>query len=103
MNAAVRSTDPDAPDDLVDAIESAEVVVFVSGLTDVRGLRAWLQEHGVDHRIVKMGMGSSSQRDRFHRLRSWTGWQLLPQVFIDGTFVGGADEFFASDFSRRPR
>jgi glutaredoxin-related protein len=34
------------------------------------------------------------ERDRFHRLRDWCGWNLLPIVFVRGHFVGGADEFF---------
>ncbi len=95
MSDTVRSTDPDAPANLVADLESAEVVVFVSNLTDIRSLQAWLQRHGVDHRIVTMGMGSPAQRQRFHHLRDWTGWGLLPQVFVAGEFVGGADEFFA--------
>lgn len=95
-----RSTDTDAPADLVEILESAAVVVFVSNLTDIRALQAWLEGHDVDHEIVTMGMGSAAQRDRFHRLREWTQWPLLPQVFVAGAFVGGADEFFASTFAR---
>jgi len=100
MSETVRSTDPDAPTDIAEAAESAEVVVFASNLTDIRALRAWLEARAIDHQIVTMGMGSSAQRDRFHRLRDWTEWPLLPQVFVGGTFVGGADEFFASDYAR---
>lgn len=95
-----RSTDADAPADLVQVLESAEVVVFVSNLTDIRTLRQWLETHDVNHEIVTMGMGSGAQRERFHRLREWTRWSLLPQVFIAGEFVGGADEFFVSTFAR---
>lgn len=98
--AGPRSTDPDAPADLVETLESADVVVFVSNLTDIRALQQWLANHGIDHQIVTMGMGSATQRDRFHRLRAWTQWGLLPQIFIAGVFVGGADEFFASAFAR---
>jgi len=99
--ATVRSTDPDAPLDLVTDLESADVIVFVSSLTDVRALRSWLQARGIDHRVVTMAMGSAAQRDRFDHLRKWTGWPLLPQVFVEGVFVGGADEFFACEFARK--
>ena len=91
----VSHHDADAPADLAELIGSARVVVFRSGLTDTRMLLHWLQREGIDHREVTMGMGSGAERDRFQRLRDWTGWPYLPQVFVDGVFVGGADEVFA--------
>jgi len=93
MTTDASNIDPEAPPDLVAMLASAEVVVFASGLTDVRRLRSWLEHNGVDYRVVVMGMGSAAERERFHRLRAWTGWSLLPQVFVDGGFVGGADEY----------
>jgi len=100
MNDPIHAGDPAAPSDLAELIRTAEVVVFRSGLTDTRALSAWLERQGVDYRLVTMGMGSGVERDRFHRLRDWTGWGLLPQVFVEGRFVGGADEFFRSGFCR---
>jgi glutaredoxin len=91
----VTTKDPDAPADLIELIDSTRVVVFRSNLTDTRMLIHWLQREGMDHREITMGMGSGVERDRFHRLREWTGWPYLPQVFVDGRFVGGADEFLA--------
>lgn len=91
----VSRHDADAPPDLAELIGSARVVVFRSGLTDTRMLLHWLQREGIDHREVTMGMGSGVERDRFHRLRGWTGWPYLPQIFVDGVFVGGADELYA--------
>lgn len=100
MTTGVHTDDGGAPDDLAALIRAAEVVVFRSGLTDTRVLSAWLERNGVDYRLVTMGMGSGAERDRFHRLRDWTGWSLLPQVFLNGRFIGGADEFFQSPFCR---
>jgi len=91
----VTARDTDAPADLVELIDSARVVVFRSNLTDTRMLIHWLQREGMSHREITMGMGSGVERDRFHRLREWTGWPWLPQVFVDGRFVGGADEFLS--------
>ena len=91
----VSCRDPGAPADLAELVASARVVVFRSGLTDTRMLVHRLERDGIDHRIVTMGMGSGVERDRFHRLRDWTGWPYLPQVFVDGSFVGGADELLA--------
>ncbi len=82
---------------------AADVVVFRSGLTDVRSLRAWLERHEVPYREVEMSMGSGDQRARFHALRDMTGWKTLPQVFVRGEFVRGEHELkaVASPLSQR--
>lgn len=94
MSHGATVDDPRAPEDLAELAGSAEVVVFRSNLTDTRALENWLERHGMHHRVYTMGMGSPVERDRFHRLRDWCGWNLLPIVFVRGHFVGGADEFF---------
>lgn len=68
------------------------MVVFRSGLTDTRMLVHWLEREEIDHRNVTPAMGSGVERNRFHRLRDSP---YLPQVFVDGVFVGGADELLA--------
>ncbi|MGD2074756.1 MAG: DUF3429 family protein [Gammaproteobacteria bacterium] len=83
------------PVGLQQAVRSASVVVIVSPLTDARPVTGWLRRHGVDFREVELGMASPLSRDEFHRLQSATGWRGLPQIFIDGSFVGGIQEFFA--------
>jgi|AntRauTorcE11898_2_1112593.scaffolds.fasta_scaffold00230_23 glutaredoxin len=88
----VTVDDAEAPADIAELLRSARVVIFRSNLTDTRGLLAHLDREDVDYREITMGMGSGVERDRFHRLREWTDWPLLPQVFVDGAFVGGADE-----------
>lgn len=88
----VSVDDAETPPDIADLLHSARVVIFRSNLTDTRGLITHLERQGIDYREVTMGMGSGVERDRFHRLREWTDWPLLPQVFVDGAFVGGADE-----------
>jgi len=84
---------------LADQITSSRVVVFCSNLTDVRPITTRLVQVGVPYRLVVMGMGSVSMRERFQRLQQLTGWTKLPQVFVDGRFIGGYEEFFAFDFA----
>jgi len=80
---------------LREALAGARVVIFRSRLTDVRPLHNWLAGHpGLPVREVLMEMGSGEQRDRFQALKAHTGWGTLPQVFVDGQFVGGQVEFF---------
>jgi len=83
---------------LTQQITSSRVVVFCSNLTDIRPITTRLVQAEVPYRVVVMGMGSVSMRERFHRLQQLTGWTKLPQVFVDGRFIGGYEEFFAFDF-----
>jgi glutaredoxin-related protein len=76
-------------------VSSAPVVLFVSRITDVRELLARLDEAGMEYRIVTMAMGDAASRDRFHVLEEWTGHKTLPQVFLDGRFIGGPTELLA--------
>lgn len=68
---------------------SADVVVFASRISDVRDIVARMEDLEVPHRVVTMAMGDGEQRDRFHVLEEWTGWRTLPQVFVNGQFIGG--------------
>jgi glutaredoxin-related protein len=92
---------PQAPDATVhdaaldQAIHAQRAVVFVSNLTDARPVTARLHTAGIPHHVERMGMGDAAMRERFHQLQRRTGWSTLPQVFIDGEFVGGIDEALA--------
>jgi glutaredoxin len=74
---------------------SAPVVLFASRITDVRDLVARLEELGIEYRLVTLSMGDAQARDRFHVLEEWTGLHTLPQVFLDGRFIGGPTELLA--------
>lgn len=67
-------------------------VLFRSSLTDLDDLPEALAAAGIECREVEMGMGSADNRELFYRLREHTGHASLPQVFIDGKFVGGLAE-----------
>ena len=44
-----------------------------------------------------MSMGKMRNRDGFNQLQTLTDWDLLPQVFINGEFIGGISEFLQFD------
>lgn len=69
--------------------KSADVVVFHSPVTDLAGLDELLEASGREWRAIEMGMGSADSREQFARLKALTGSPTLPQVFINGRFVGG--------------
>ena len=68
------------------------MVVYQSPVTDVRELVGLLRRRGIAYRTVVLSMGSHRDRERFHALQAFTGWETLPQVFVDGQFVGGEAE-----------
>lgn len=74
---------------------SAPVVLFASRITDVRELESSLDELDIGHRTVTLAMGDAAARERFHVLEEWTGCKTLPQVFLDGRFIGGPTELLA--------
>ena len=78
-----------ARDYLEQLVSGPGVRVFHSSLTDLDGLPEAFERAGHDCRRVEMGMGSADNRDLFYRLRERTGHPTLPQVFVDGQFVGG--------------
>jgi glutaredoxin-related protein len=73
-------------------VDSAPVVVFRSPVTDVRELIGRLESAGVKYREIELTMASYLDRERFHALQACTGWRTLPQVFVNGAFVGGEPE-----------
>jgi len=73
---------------------SERVVIFSSGITDMRMIMKFLAERGIPFKVIEMEMGSVQNRAAFRNLCRMTDWNLLPQIFIGGTFIGGLDEFF---------
>jgi len=77
---------------LPDIARSEKVVIFASGLTDTRMIVRILTDRGIPFRVIEMGMANSRSRVDFRRLCEMTDWHLLPQIFVDGRFIGGTDE-----------
>lgn len=69
----------------------APVVVFHSPVTDLGGMDESLSKAGVEWARVELGMGNAANRELFHSLQAMTGRQTLPQLFVDGAFVGGIE------------
>lgn len=78
-------------EDIDTLVKSAKVVVFRSPLSDLGGLDRLLRRRGIQWRDVELGMGERENRARFELLRQYTGHATLPQVFVDGRFVGGIE------------
>lgn len=78
--------------DRIEAVAAGEpdgILLVRSGLTDVRGLAQLLRERRLAYRELVLDMGDSEQRRQFDGLCRETHWPTLPQIFMDGEFVGG--------------
>jgi glutaredoxin len=79
-----------------DAIALHRIVLVVSPITDINLITRWLEGQGRDYYILELNMRSAESRESFEQLRRVTRWRSLPQIFIDGEFIGGMREFFAA-------
>jgi glutaredoxin-related protein len=73
------------------AVAAHEVVVVgMAWNTHVAKVRKELDAAGVTHHYLELGNYLGRWRERL-AVKLWTGWPTFPQVFVKGTFVGGAD------------
>jgi monothiol glutaredoxin len=66
------------------------VVVGMAQNPHVRRVRQALDEAGVTHTYLEYGSYFSKWKERL-AIKLWSGWSTFPQVFVDGTLIGGED------------
>ncbi|MBE0449693.1 MAG: glutaredoxin 3 [Clostridia bacterium] len=52
-----------------------------------------LDQKGVEYTNINV----STNREAFDEIMKETGWDSVPQIFIDGVFIGGCDDLYALD------
>ncbi len=90
-----QELDPDEVTRLVDeAIEDNEVVVFIKGNRlmpqcgfSQRALNL-ISQHREDFEVVDTLQALDAFREALER---HSGWETIPQTYVDGEFVGGSD------------
>lgn len=65
------------------------VVVGMGWNPHVARARKALTQAGVEHEYIELGNYSNRWRERL-AVKLWSGWPTFPQVFVDGTLIGGA-------------
>jgi glutaredoxin-related protein len=88
---------------LVDEVEAAVaanavVVVGMAMNPFPRKARRMLDAAGVPYKYLEYGSYFSRWRDRLP-LKMWTGWPTFPLIFVDGVFIGGADDLARIDLN----
>ena len=75
-----------------DAVAANPVVVVGMGMNPFpKKARKLLGEAGVQYKYLEYGNYLNTWRER-NALKMWTGWPTLPQIFVKGTLIGGADD-----------
>jgi monothiol glutaredoxin len=69
----------------------AIVVVGMAQNPHVKRARKLLEAAGHAFEYVEYGSYLSAWRERL-AIKMWSGWPTFPQVFVDGTLLGGADQ-----------
>jgi len=87
---------------LKNLIQSAPVVVFKSPVTEMDALRRALKARDIVFEEIELSMGDSDSRALFQELKQKTRYTFLPQVFVEGTFIGGGDAAIHSNALASP-
>jgi monothiol glutaredoxin len=66
------------------------VVVGMAQNPHVRRVRQALDEAGVAYTYLEYGSYFSKWKERL-AIKLWSGWPTFPQVFVNGTLIGGED------------
>jgi monothiol glutaredoxin len=66
------------------------VVVGMAQNRHVRKVRQALDEAGVTYAYLEYGSYFSKWTERL-AIKLWSGWPTFPQVFVNGTLIGGED------------
>lgn len=80
------------------ASEVASHRVVVVGMKQnpvVKKARKALDDLGAEYTYLEYGSYMGEWKKRL-ALKLWSGWPTFPQVFVDGTLLGGADELIAA-------
>jgi glutaredoxin-related protein len=70
--------------------ESPVVVVGMAQNPHVKNVRKALAQAGIEFTYVEHGSYFSGWSERL-AIKLWSGWPTFPQVFVNGTLLGGED------------
>lgn len=77
---------------VIDAVANNQAVVVGMSLNpSVKKARKLLEQQGLQVVYLEFGGYGNKWRERL-AIKMWSGWPTYPQVFINGTLVGGASD-----------
>jgi monothiol glutaredoxin len=89
--AAMESWHADIVREVQDTVRSEHVVVVgMAQNPHVRNVRQALDQAGISHKYLEYGSYFSQWKQRL-AIKLWSGFPTFPQVFVNGTLIGGED------------
>jgi monothiol glutaredoxin len=89
--SAMESFNADVVREVRESVRRNRVlVVGMAQNPHVRKVRQALDEAGVTYTYLEYGSYFSKWRERL-AIKLWSGWPTFPQVFVNGTLIGGED------------
>lgn len=64
------------------------IVYFIYGCPHCKRAIQFLKKNGIPHRNVNLGSNAALA----HKLHQETGWPTVPKIYVNGSFIGGADQ-----------
>jgi monothiol glutaredoxin len=92
----IRSAINDSYHEIVDEVtlaigSNAVVVIGMSGNPYCKKAKKILSNQSITFRYLEYGSYLREWRKR-NALKMWAGWKTFPMIFVDGIFVGGAED-----------
>lgn len=90
--AAIASFHPDIVAQVAEAVAKNKVVVVGMAWNPFcgRAVKA-LNTAGIQHTYLEYGNYLSAWKQRL-AIKMWSGWPTFPQVFVNGTLIGGCQD-----------
>jgi glutaredoxin-related protein len=89
--SAMQAFHADVVHDVQESVRLDRVVVVgMAQNPHVPRVRKALDEAGVKYTYLEYGSYLSKWRERL-AIKLWSGWPTFPQVFVNGTLIGGED------------
>jgi glutaredoxin-related protein len=87
----IAASHADIVTEVTDAVAQHKIVVVGMAQNPApRRARKLLDDAGLAYKYLEYGNYFNTWRRR-NALKMWTGWPTFPMIFIDGVFIGGAD------------
>ena len=88
----ISNNNVDVVQEVINAVESNKIVIVGMGQNPVvKKARKVLEEHKLEYKYLSYGNYFSKWQARL-AIKLWSGWPTYPQVFVDGTLIGGCDD-----------
>jgi monothiol glutaredoxin len=92
---AMGNFKPQTISEIEKAMSANDIVVVGMAMNPfVIKARKTLTKAGVPFKYLEFGHYFNNYSTRV-AIKMWTGWPTFPQVFVKGTFIGGADDLLA--------